>query len=159
MTAPEDVVRAARSTGATIAIAESLTGGAVCAALVSVPGASHVLVGGVVSYAVDAKHRLLGVPMDLLDGVGPVSREVAVAMAEGARERLGADIAVSTTGVAGPEPHDGQEPGTVWVGVATATASGASLHRAEGDRSHVRAAAVDWALDALAGELRKVSHA
>lgn len=158
MTAPSDVIHAASASGVTVAVAESLTGGAVCSALVSVPGASEVLLGGVVSYAVEAKHRLLGVPRELLDEVGPVSREVAMAMAEGVRARLGADVAVSTTGVAGPDPHDGQAPGTVWIGVATAQGSEATLHRIEGSRSEVRTAAVECAMAALAAALTQVSH-
>ncbi len=158
MTAPLEVVLAARTAGATIAVAESLTGGAVCSALVSVPGASEVLLGGVVSYTVEAKHRLLGVPRSLLEEIGPVSREVAVAMAVGARETLGADIAVSTMGVAGPDPHDGQAPGTVWVGVATADGATATLHRGSGGRADVRDSAVEWALAALRDRLTKDSH-
>ncbi|WNM23380.1 CinA family protein [Demequina capsici] len=159
MTSAQDVIAAARAAELSVAVAESLTGGAVCSALVSVPGASHAFVGGVVSYSLSAKHTLLGVPDELLETVGPVSRDVAVAMAEGVRTRLGADVAVSTTGVAGPEPHDGQPPGTVWVGIATARGSDARMHVVAGDREAVRDAAVSWALAAAAQALVEVSHA
>lgn len=105
--------------GRTLATAESLTGGLVGAAITSVPGASHVYRGGVVSYATDLKHLLLGVDAGLLAQVGPVDAEVAEAMADGVRSRLTADVGLATTGVAGPEPQDGKAPGTVWIGVST----------------------------------------
>src|SRR6266487_1461098 len=103
----------------TVAVAESLTGGLVCAALTDIPGASAVVRGGVVAYATDLKGALLGVPDFLLHQFGPVHPEVAVAMADGARLRLGAGFSVAATGVAGPEPQDGQPVGTVHVAVAT----------------------------------------
>ncbi len=153
MTDPQRVVAAAQRAGVTVGVAESLTGGAVCSALVSIPGASAVLRGGIVAYTVEAKNALLGVPADLLREIGPVSEQVAIAMATGVRDRLGTDIAVSTTGVAGPDPHDEQSPGTVWVGLATATGTRAHLHHLEGDRSAVREGAVAVALAALLSEL------
>ncbi len=93
--------------GLTIGAAESLTGGLVTAALTTVPGASAVVRGGIVAYAADVKNQLLGVDADLLARVGTVHPDVAVAMARGVRERLGAAVGVATTGVAGPEPADG----------------------------------------------------
>ncbi len=103
--------------GLTIATAESLTGGLVCAALTDVPGASATVRGGVVSYATDIKASVLGVDPGLLRARGPVDPDVAVAMAMGVAQRLGADVAVSTTGVAGPGPSDGVPAGTVFVAV------------------------------------------
>lgn len=102
---------------ATVAVAESLTGGAVIAALVGVPGASASVRGGVVAYATDLKAELLGVPWELLDAHGPVHPEVARAMAAGVRTRLSADYGLATTGVAGPDPQ-GERPGTFHVAVA-----------------------------------------
>lgn len=102
----------------TVGCAESLTSGAIASALGQGPQASEWFRGGVVAYAVGVKHDLLGVPQ-----VPVVSREAALAMAQGARERLGADVAVAVTGVGGPDPQDGLEPGTVWVGVAWPAAS------------------------------------
>lgn len=90
--------------GWTLAVAESLTGGAVCARLVDVPGASRVLRGGVTAYATDLKASLLGVDDELLAARGAVDPDVAAAMAAGVRERLGADVGLATTGVAGPDP-------------------------------------------------------
>ena len=139
----------ARAKGWTIATAESLTGGLVAAALTSVPGASDVFRGGIVAYALDAKAGVLGVPHDLLATFGPVSEEVAVAMAEGARRVFGADIAVATTGAAGPEPHGGREAGTFCVGVASPLGFVAFTEVVSGDRDGVRAKATDRAILAL----------
>jgi nicotinamide-nucleotide amidase len=121
-----------------------------------VPGASAVYRGGVVSYATDLKHTLLGVDGALLAEVGAVHPEVAAAMARGARERLGADLALSTTGVAGPDPQDGKAPGTVWVGLADGERSwvlDARTDPAPGRRA-VREATVRAALAAAVRYLR-----
>lgn len=148
-TDPARVIEAAVARGLTIATAESLTGGAVCAALVDVPGASAAVRGGVVSYHRDVKVALLGVDPERLAIHGAVDPEVAAQMAAGARAATGADVAVATTGVAGPEPHDGQPVGTVWIGIATAGGATAVLHRFAGDRDRIRGAARDAALSAL----------
>lgn len=114
----DEVVALLTSQGATLAVAESLTGGAVAAAVVDVPGASAVLRGAVVAYATDLKARLLGVPQSLLDAHGAVHPEVAAAMAAGVRARLEATWGAATTGVAGPDPQDGHPPGEYHVAVA-----------------------------------------
>jgi len=145
---PEQVVQAAADAGLTIACAESLTGGALCAALVSVPGASAVFRGGVVAYAADVKEDLLGVDPRLIEEFGVVSAEVATAMAERVRVVLGADIGLATTGAAGPEPHGGKAPGTVAVASVGPRGTVAWERRHEGAREAVRAAAVDDALEA-----------
>jgi nicotinamide-nucleotide amidase len=135
---------------ATLAVAESLTGGLLCASLVAVPGASAVLRGGVVVYATELKHVLLGVDAALLAARGPVDAEVAVQLATGARERLGADWGVATTGVAGPLPVGEMPVGRVFVAVSGARAP--ERVRAldlPGDRAQVRAGAVTAALDLL----------
>ncbi|MFW2513571.1 CinA family protein [Demequina sp. SO4-13] len=142
----------ARAVGVTVATAESLTGGSLCAELVEVPGASESLRGGVVSYVVEAKHDVLGVSQALLDGPGPVSREVAQAMASGVRRAMGADMGIATTGVAGPEPHGGKPPGTVWVAVDLQGEVAARLLHLDGDRGDVSRGSVDGAL-ALAREV------
>lgn len=137
----------------TVGVAESLTGGAVTAALVAVPGASAVLRGGVVAYATDLKHTLLGVDAALLAARGAVDPDVAVAMAAGVRRVLGADVGLATTGVAGPGPQEGHPAGRVHVAVVVPGAERVrSLHLA-GDRTAVRAAAcaavLALAVDAL----------
>ena len=97
-----EAVAGAIERGLTVATAESLTAGMVAAVLADIPGASGMLQGGVVSYQNSVKADVLGVPRDLLDAVGAVDGQVAAAMADGARRVCGADIGVSTTGVAGP---------------------------------------------------------
>ncbi|MBE1534915.1 CinA family nicotinamide mononucleotide deamidase-related protein [Actinomadura algeriensis] len=103
---------------ATVAAAESLTGGLIGAELSAMPGSSSTFAGGVVAYATDLKRRLLDVPGDLLAEHGAVHPDVAAAMAAGVRDRLGATYGVAVTGVAGPEPQDGRPVGTVYIGVA-----------------------------------------
>lgn len=117
----EEVVEALlREQGLTIGVAESCTGGLLAKRLTDVPGASQVFRGGVVSYTNEVKHAVLGVPQPLLDQYGAVSAQVALAMAEGARRVLQCDIALSTTGVAGPDPDDrGNEVGTMFVAIST----------------------------------------
>lgn len=104
--------------GATVAVAESLTGGLIGAELTEMPGSSATFAGGVIAYATPLKHSLLGVPEGLLAAHGAVHPEVAAAMAKGVRERLGATYGLAVTGVAGPEPQDGHPVGTVHVAVA-----------------------------------------
>lgn len=146
----EIVVRELSRAGATVATAESLTGGLVAAALTAVPGASAAVRGGVVAYATDLKASLAGVPADVLERNGPVSAATAAAMASGARRVCGATYGVATTGVAGPNWQDGHPPGTLYVAVAgprgEATDALAGVH---GDRAAVRTAAVRCALGLL----------
>ena len=144
---------AARCTaaGLKVGVAESCTGGLVAAALSSRPGASAWLRGGVVSYATDVKRALLGVDADLLADKGPVSAEVAISMARGVRLALGADLAVSVTGLAGPDGDPEREipVGTVFLGWSAAAGSSAEKRLFPGDRDEVRAAARDAALALL----------
>ncbi len=104
--------------GQSAAVAESLTGGLLAAALTSVPGASAAFRGGVVVYATDLKAAVLGVPADLLARHGAVHPGVAAAMAAGVRRLMGATVGAATTGVAGPDPADGQPVGTVYIAVS-----------------------------------------
>lgn len=147
------VVRAATLAGVTVAVAESLTGGAVADALVRVPGASACLRGAVVAYATDVKRDVLGVEVALLERYGPVHPDVAAAMAAGVRHLLAADYAVATTGVAGPGAQDGLPPGTVHVAVrgpgGTSLASAGPDTPVPGGRAEVRAWARDTALALL----------
>lgn len=147
------------SRGLTLAVAESLTGGAVCAELVAVPGASAVVRGGVVAYATDLKATLLGVDAALLEREGAIHPLVAEQMAAGVRARLGADVGVATTGVAGPDPQDGHAPGEVWIGVASAAGTRSRRLALPGDRAAIRAASVEAALEAVRDLLRDDSAA
>ena len=132
--------------GLTIATAESLTGGGLVARLVDVPGASHVVRGGACTYAVDTKASVLGVSESQLAATGPVDEQVARQMARGARSLFGADIGISTTGVAGPGPADGFDAGTVHIACAHSTGEEHRLLHLDGDRAAVRAGAIDAAL-------------
>jgi competence/damage-inducible protein CinA C-terminal domain len=150
-----EVVAALGERGLTIATAESLTGGLVADALVSIPGASAVYVGGVVAYATRLKAALLGVDADLLAREGAIHPLVAEQMAAGVRARLGADVGVATTGVAGPDPQDGHAPGEVWVGVATDAGVRSLRLDLGGDRAAVRRETVEAALAAVLVALRE----
>lgn len=105
--------------GQSAAVAESLTGGLLAAALTSIPGASAAFRGGVVAYATDLKDTVLGVPAGLLGRYGAVHPDVAAAMAAGVRRLMGATVGAATTGVAGPDTADGQPVGTVYIAVIT----------------------------------------
>lgn len=149
-----EVVRLLRERGETIATAESLTGGLLCAALVDVPGASDVVVGGLVAYATQVKTDVLGVDPDLVAARGTVDPDVAVAMAASVHHLLGSDWGVSTTGVAGPGPSEGKPAGTVHVGIVGPGAREVSMPLAlSGDRDEVRAATVAAALSHLVARL------
>lgn len=142
-------VNGAIGRGLTVATGESLTAGMLAAMLADTPGASGMLQGGVVSYQNAVKVDVLGVPRELLDAVGSVDGQVAAAMAAGARRICGADIGVSTTGVAGPEPHDGKAVGTVFIGLATADGATSYSYAFEGSRPEIRALACAAALERL----------
>ncbi|MFC5678377.1 CinA family protein [Aeromicrobium endophyticum] len=158
MTVAAEVVDALRAAGATIATAESLTGGLVCASLVSVPGASDVVRGGVVAYSADVKIAMLGVDEALVADRGTVDAEVAASMASGVRDRLGATYGVSTTGVAGPGHSEGKPAGTVHVAVAGPQGVETTLLRLSGDRDEIRSGTVDALLSWLVARLGEESR-
>ncbi|MEV0266854.1 nicotinamide-nucleotide amidohydrolase family protein [Streptomyces sp. NPDC050617] len=140
--------------GRTLAAAESLTGGLVAAELTAVPGASRAFRGSVTAYATEIKAAVLGVDAALLSARGAVDGEVARQMADGVRAVLGADWGVATTGVAGPEPQDGQPVGTVFVAAAGPGGAGSVRKLTlRGDRAGIRAESVRMALEVLLGEL------
>lgn len=144
------LLAAAQERGLGLAVAESLTGGEVCSTLVSVPGASAVVVGGVVAYATRIKAQVLGVDEGRLARTGPVDGEVARQMASGVARLLGADVGLATTGVAGPGPADGHPAGTVHVAVSSPWGTVERELHLVGDRTRVRAEATTAVL-ALAG--------
>ncbi|NNC43152.1 MAG: competence/damage-inducible protein A [Acidimicrobiia bacterium] len=141
------VLSAARSRGWKLATAESATGGLIASRLTSVPGASDVVLGGVVAYATAMKAKLLGVPIEILDD-GVVSEDTAIAMAEGACRELGADAAIAVTGSAGPTPQE-KDVGTMVFGFATPEGVGARTLKMPGDRERVRTYATTAALHFL----------
>jgi len=124
----------------TVAVAESLTGGLVAAALTTTAGASATFRGGLVVYATDLKASLAGVPDNLLDRVGAVDPQVALELARGARSRLGASWGIGVTGVAGPDPQDERPVGSVFVAVVGPRDAGETVSELElaGDRNSIR---------------------
>ncbi|MGI8721755.1 MAG: CinA family protein [Geodermatophilaceae bacterium] len=146
---PDFVHRLLLARGLTVAVAESLTGGLLSAALTHSPGSSATFRGGLVVYATDLKARLAGVAQPLLDAQGPVSADVAQALASGARRRLSADLGLGITGVAGPDPVGDHPAGTVFVAVAGADTGAVSRLELAGSRTEIRAAAVAEALRLL----------
>ncbi|MFD4792393.1 CinA family protein [Streptomyces anulatus] len=160
MTAAARVLRLLGARGETLAVAESLTGGLVAADLTSVPGASRSFRGSVTAYATSLKRDVLGVDESLLAQRGAVDAEVALRMAVGVRRVLDADWGVSTTGVAGPEPQDGQPVGTVYVAVAGPSGvEKVTALRLNGERADIRSESVRSALELLAGELGENARA
>jgi nicotinamide-nucleotide amidase len=145
----EAVVRLLTAGGRTLGLAESLTGGGLGERLTSVPGASAVFAGSAVVYAAEAKARVLGVTRETLEGPGPVSEACARELAAGARRVFATDLGLAVTGAAGPEPHGGAAPGTVWIaleGDGVAHARGVVV---PGDRERVRRWTGQAALDLL----------
>ncbi|GAB2549390.1 CinA family protein [Brachybacterium huguangmaarense] len=158
------VVSRATALGLSVCTAESLTGGLLVARLVDVPGASACVAGGAVCYSYDAKAALLGVDRAMLEADGAVTPATARAMARGALEAYGADLAIATTGVAGPGPDErGVPAGTVVLACARRRADGAVLDvavrelRLDGDRAAVRAGSVEAALALLEEALGSAS--
>ncbi|MFJ6442389.1 CinA family protein [Streptomyces sp. NPDC091649] len=160
MTAAARVLRLLGARGETLAVAESLTGGLVAAELTSVPGASCSFRGSVTAYATSVKRDVLGVDGTLLGERGAVDPEVALRMAAGVRRVFDADWGVSTTGVAGPAPQDGQPVGTVYVAVAGPSGvEKVSALRLNGERADIRSESVRSVLGLLANELGENARA
>jgi nicotinamide-nucleotide amidase len=147
----EAVLAACRAAGLRVATAESCTGGLIAAALTAIAGSSDVMDRGFVTYSNAAKTELLNVPADLIAAVGAVSEQVARAMAEGALANSAADLAVSVTGIAGPDGGTPEKPvGLVWFGCARRGGTAMTLRVVfSGDRAAVREAAVRRALGLL----------
>lgn len=141
--------------GATVATAESLTGGQLAAEFTSVPGASACFVGGVVAYASAVKVSVLGVSPSIIESYGAVSAQCAEAMALGARALLGSTYALATTGVAGPDRQEGHPAGHVWVACAGPAGASSRLLSLAGDRATIQAATCRDALSVLDGMLRR----
>jgi nicotinamide-nucleotide amidase len=159
----EQVHRMLAAQEQTVAVAESVTGGLLAAALTSTAGASATFRGGLVVYATDLKARLAGVSESLLAEQGAVAPQVALELARGVRERLSASWGVGVTGVAGPEPQDGKPVGRVFLSVVgpgpdagIESVSELNLH---GDRNMIRVQIVEQAVALLAGAVSHVNRA
>jgi len=143
------VIELARAGGVSLGSAESLTGGAVSAAFTAVAGASDVWRGAIVAYDEAVKRDVLDVPASVLTEVGAVSADTALAMAHGARSRLGAGVVVATTGVAGPKAHAGKAVGTVVIAVVGPGFARTQEFAFVGDRGEIAQCAVDAAIGVL----------
>jgi nicotinamide-nucleotide amidase len=152
MSAAAEVHARLAQLGATVAVAESLTGGLLSAALTDTAGASATFRGGLVVYATDLKATLAGVSPGLLAERGAVDADVALELAHGARVRLGATLGLGVTGVAGPDPQDGKPVGTVFAAVAGPHHHATAASLFAGSRAEIRAAAVQACLDLLVAE-------
>jgi len=139
------IIETLKARGETVSIAESLTGGGLGHALTQVPGASEVFIGGIIAYTADVKVKFLGVPRAIIDEFSVVSEEVAIAMANGAREKIGTTWAISTTGVAGPGDYMGIREGTVWIAIA-GPINQTLLLTLDGGRDGVRQGAISSAI-------------
>ena len=155
MSQAEDLIKKMANRSLTLATCESLTGGGIGAALTTVPGASAVYRGGLITYARDLKSGLAGVDEQLIEEEGVVNELTALQMAFGVQRRTDSDWAVSTTGVAGPEKIDGVEVGTVWFAVVgpsmgmSPAPQYTELKQFEGDREAIRNAAIEHAFAML----------
>jgi nicotinamide-nucleotide amidase len=143
------VVAELRRRGESVAVAESLTGGGLGAAITSIPGSSDVFPGGIIAYQLPAKEILLKVPRALIEEFGVVSEEVATAMADALFELFGTTWAIATTGVAGPGPSDGVAAGSVWIAIRGPINQSTELE-IQGEREAVRNASVSSALTTFA---------
>ena len=144
-----DVIDLLRAKQQTLAIAESLTGGALGAAITSVPGSSDVFLGGVIAYSPLAKESILRVKREKIEKYGVVSQEVAIAMAQGVQHLFGSTWGISTTGVAGPGESGGVRAGTVWIAIAGPVNESTQLE-VEGEREVVQNASLSRAIFAFA---------
>jgi len=133
----------------TISVAESITGGLICARLTAIPGASDYFIGGIVSYHNRAKVMDVGVPASLISKHGPVSKEVAVAMAEGVRKRMLSSIGLAATGAAGPKPLPPAPVGMTFIAVSSEKGSEWKELRLQGTRKEIREKATQAALGLL----------
>jgi nicotinamide-nucleotide amidase len=154
---PEGVVEVFRESGRTLATAESCTGGAIGKRITDVPGSSSVYLGGIIAYSNRAKVERLGIASGLLEERGAVSEEVALAMADGARARFGASVAVSVTGIAGPGGGSPDKPvGTIWIGIADERGTSARRSVMPGDRPLVRERTINKALEMAYRRVREL---
>ncbi|RLP10626.1 CinA family protein [Propionibacterium australiense] len=151
--AAEQLLELCRRRGLGLATCESITGGGIGWALTSVPGASDVFRGGLITYASELKTLLAGVDAGFIAGHGVINERTALEMACGAARACGADVAISATGTAGPSGQDGTAPGTVWIGIRTPAGTRAHRLVLGGGRARIRRAAVRRALQLAAGAL------
>lgn len=159
MMTEQKLIQTLHQAGRTLATAESCTGGLIGKRLTDISGSSAVYLGGVISYSNEVKHRVLGVPQKLLDSFGAVSEPVARAMAEGARRVVGADYALSVTGIAGPNSDSTQKPvGLVYIGVTDGDSTEVREFRFSGSREEIRTQSATAAMELVLERLNEKKH-
>jgi PncC family amidohydrolase len=146
--------------GLRLATVESCTGGLVGHVITETPGSSAYFVGGFVTYSDDLKRDLVGVPSDVLAAHGAVSAQTALAMASGGRERTGADLGASVTGIAGPDGGSAEKPvGLTYVAVADASGSEVRRYLWSGDRAENKRASAEAVLELVLGRIESTTEA
>ena len=158
--APRELAEVLRGKGLTVSVAESMTGGMIGALITDQPGSSEYFIGGVIAYSNDVKRQELGVTSELLSSLGAVSREVAEAMADGVRSRLGTSLAVAVTGIAGPDSDRTTKPiGLTYIAVASGSGTSSREFRFTGDRASNRRQAANEAVRMLIAAARSMTQA
>jgi nicotinamide-nucleotide amidase len=145
----KSVIKILTKKGLSLSVAESVTAGGLASELTKIPGSSKVFLGGVIAYSDEVKHSELKISKTDLNKYTAVSEEIAIAMAKAVRLKLATDIAISTTGVAGPGKAYGQRAGIAWIGVSSKKESFAVALALSGDRESIRHAIITSALAAL----------
>lgn len=157
MSEEKSLIKQLIASGKTLATAESCTGGLIGKLLTDVSGSSAAYLGGIISYSNEVKHHVLGVPQELLDTYGAVSAQVAKAMAEGATRVIGADLAVSVTGIAGPKSDNTNKPvGLVYIAVTDGVTTDVQEYHFSGDRQQIRNATAQTALSKVSSFLARL---
>jgi PncC family amidohydrolase len=151
----KDIADKLATRGLTLAVAESCTGGLICNAITDLPGVSVFFTAGMICYSAESKNKFLGISPALLQKHGTVSKETAIAMADGIRKKSGADFSVSTTGVAGPDTVEGKKKGLVFIAVSREGAAESKMLMLQGSREEIKREASLEALNLLSRMLDK----
>lgn len=141
-----ELIKLLREHHMTVSTAESLTGGLISAKLVSVPGASYAFMEGFITYDTGAKHRTLGIPQEILDEKGAIAEETAMYMALGAAQKAGTDVAIASTGNAGPDASEDKPVGLVYTAVSIDGCTQVTEHRLSGSRAEIREETTELAI-------------
>ena len=151
-----NIIERLKECNLTISTAESITGGEIASTICSIPGASNYFKGGVVSYTKEAKCSLLGLKMEEIEKYGVYSKETVISMAKGIKKRTNSNIAIATSGVAGPGPDEGVEAGTVYICYIIDDYILFEKKKFEGDRNKIRKEAANYSLGVVVGLLTKI---
>lgn len=143
----QEFIEILKTKNITLGVAESLTGGLLSATIVNISGASQIYKGAIIAYAPEIKTQLLSVDPQVIQTQGTVCSQVAIQMAKGVKQALQADLTISTTGVAGPGPHENKPAGTVYVGISFMNKETSFLFKTNGNRQEIRCKTVEFCID------------